>query len=171
MLAKDFDEPADYGTPLSVEDRRFVQLLDEQTVVDDDDGHYSTPLPLRPNIAELPQNRHVAMKRLLGLCGRFRKDQAYREEYTAFMQEMLRRRPRRVRDRISHPCHSLSCSTGGASPTVPTVPTAPTAPTVPTQRDGVLCGTKCVMKHHWRRGRLGFMTRTAVVSVMNPALW
>ena len=75
MLAKDFDEPADSSTPLSVEDRRCVQLLDEQTVVDDD-GHYSMPLPLRPNIAELPLNRHVAMKRLLRLCGRFRKDQA-----------------------------------------------------------------------------------------------
>ena len=85
MLSKDFDEPSDSSTPLSVEDRRFIQLLDEQTVVDDD-GHYSMPLPLRPNIADLPKNRHVSMKRLLGLCGRFRKDQAYREEYTVFMQ-------------------------------------------------------------------------------------
>ena len=68
MLAKDFDEPSDSSTPLSVEDRLFIQLLDQQTVVDDD-GHYSMPLPLRPNIAELPQNRHVAIKRLLGLCG------------------------------------------------------------------------------------------------------
>ena len=170
MLAKDFDEPADYGTPLSVEDRRFVQLLDEQTVVDDDDGHYSTPLPLRPNIAELPQNRHVAMKRLLGLCGRFRKDQAYREEYTAFMQEMLRRRPRRVRDRISHPCHSLSCSTGGASPTVPTVPTAPTAPTVPTQRDGALCGTRCDEAPLAVR-QIRFHDTYGSRLMMKPALW
>ena len=69
------------------EDRRFLKILDTETVKVG--NHYQTPLPLKTPNVKLPNNRKVAEKRLLYLKKRLMKDDRFYQQYTEFMQEIL----------------------------------------------------------------------------------
>ena len=52
-------------------------------------GHYCIDLPFREEDPVLPNNRSVAELRLQGLKRNFEKNQQFKQEYTAFLNDML----------------------------------------------------------------------------------
>ena len=68
------------------EDRRFLKILDAQTLKVG--NHYQIPLPLKNPDVKLPNNRKVAERRLLYLKKRLMKDDRFHQKYTDFMQEI-----------------------------------------------------------------------------------
>ena len=72
---------------ISNEDRRFLKILDAQTMKVG--NHYQTPLPLQNPDVKLPNNRKVAERRLLYLKKRLMKDDRFHQQYTGFMQKIL----------------------------------------------------------------------------------
>ena len=71
---------------LSVEDRRWLASVESECEMVD--GHYSIPLPLKTKNVVLPNNKEVAMRRLLSLKKKF-SDPRFAKEYQDFMQDML----------------------------------------------------------------------------------
>ena len=90
MFQLDFHErSADVNpTSLSVEDRRFVKIM-EEGIHKTSDGHYEMPLPLKSQNVELPNNRSQALRRLMHLKTRLERDPKYREDYVGFMEKMI----------------------------------------------------------------------------------
>ena len=72
---------------ISNEDRRFLKILDAQTMKVG--NHYQTPLPLKNPDVKLPNNRKVAERRLSYLEKRLMKDDRFHQQYTESMQEIL----------------------------------------------------------------------------------
>ena len=72
---------------ISNEDKRFLKILDAQTMKVG--NHYQTPLPLKNSYVKLPNNRKVAERRLLYLKKRLMKDERFHQQYTEFMKEIL----------------------------------------------------------------------------------
>ena len=58
---------------LSVEDRRFLKIMD-QGIHKREDGHYKMPLPLKSEDVWLPNNKSQALRCLLQLKKRFKRD-------------------------------------------------------------------------------------------------
>ena len=48
----------------SIEDRKFLKIMDEGMVKDQESGSWSAPLPLREETQHLPDNRENALKRM-----------------------------------------------------------------------------------------------------------
>ena len=59
VLETDFAETSDKKKPYSVEDERFLRIL-ESGVKKQSDGRYEMPFPLKSDNACLPNNRHLA---------------------------------------------------------------------------------------------------------------
>ena len=75
------------GKGLSVEDRRFLDLVgDRSSLVD---GHYEICLPLRDASIPMPNNRSLAFQRLKGIKKRFKADGNFRTKYTAFIDDLF----------------------------------------------------------------------------------
>ena len=72
---------------ISDEDRRFLKIVDTQTMKVG--NHYQTPLPLKNPDVKLPNDRKVAERRLLYLKKRLMKDDRFCQQYTEFMQEIV----------------------------------------------------------------------------------
>ena len=72
---------------VSVEDRRFLEVA-KNGIQQRPDGHFEMPLTFQKNI-QLPNNKVAAMKRLGQL--RMLKDKKYREDYTAFMEDVIQK--------------------------------------------------------------------------------
>ena len=53
------------------------------------DGHYEMPLPFRSNTPKLPNNKSQALCRLKRLKTRMENDMKYRQDYMAFMQDII----------------------------------------------------------------------------------
>ncbi|XP_041472654.1 uncharacterized protein LOC121421920 [Lytechinus variegatus] len=75
--------------PMSIEDHRFLHLL-EEGIVKRQDGHYEMPLPLKTDNVSLPSNRQVAEKRWRQLTARFKKNPQFLNDYRAFMDEVIK---------------------------------------------------------------------------------
>ncbi|XP_041458034.1 uncharacterized protein LOC121410188 [Lytechinus variegatus] len=75
--------------PMSIEDHRFLHLL-EEGIVKRQDGHYEMPLPLKTDNVSLPSNRQVAEKRWRQLTARFKKKPQFLNDYRAFMDEVIK---------------------------------------------------------------------------------
>ncbi|KAL8598023.1 hypothetical protein ACOMHN_011448 [Nucella lapillus] len=88
MMEQDFTCPNEQ--PLSQEDHRFMKILTENIKINDD-GHYELPLPFKQDEPRLPNNRHVALRRLMSLKRRFQKDDIHFQLYKTFVQEMIER--------------------------------------------------------------------------------
>ena len=73
---------------LSVEDQRFLKILDEG-VHKREDGHYEMPLPLRSEEIRFPNNRSLALRRLFHLKARFQRDSSYYRDYLKFMERVI----------------------------------------------------------------------------------
>ena len=72
---------------ISYENKKFLKLMDDQTVKVG--NHYQTPLPLRNPVMKMPNNRKMAEKRAQYLKKRFQKDSKYFCHYKEFMEEIL----------------------------------------------------------------------------------
>ena len=72
---------------ISYEDKKFLKLMDDQTVKVG--NHYQTPLPLRNPVMKLPNNRKMVERRAQYLKKRFEKDPKYFHLYKEFMEEIL----------------------------------------------------------------------------------
>ena len=70
---------------LSVEDRRFMKMVESQTVLRD--GHYEVCLPLRNASSPMPNNCALALQRLNGLK-KFKND-TFRRKYTDFIEDLF----------------------------------------------------------------------------------
>ena len=87
----DFSEKrADRQGTLSQDDLQFLKKMEEgirQTA----DGHYEMPLPFRGNTPKLPNNKPLALRRLNKLKTRMENDVKNRQDYMAFMQDIIRK--------------------------------------------------------------------------------
>ena len=74
---------------ISNEDRRFLKILDTETMKVG--NHYQKPLPLKNPDVKLPNSRKVAERRLLYLKKRLMKDDRFYQQYTELRQEILKK--------------------------------------------------------------------------------
>jgi hypothetical protein len=81
------DEDEFSQTKVSQEDLRFIDILEKNTTRDEN-GNYQMPLPFKER-PSLPNNYQQAEKRLEGLKRKFKKDHAYKTEYTKFMDDLI----------------------------------------------------------------------------------
>ncbi|XP_071481015.1 uncharacterized protein [Diadema antillarum] len=84
VLEQDFKETDSKGEPCSVEETKFMEIL-EKGVQRCEDGHYEMPLPLKAQEPNLPVNKPLAIKRWNQLSARLRKNQQFCDDYRRFM--------------------------------------------------------------------------------------
>ena len=87
VLETDFQESNTKA--LSVEDRRFLRLL-EDGICRLENGHYQMPLPLKKYNVSLPYNRPLSEKRWRQLQARFRKFPKFLADYKEFMEDVVK---------------------------------------------------------------------------------
>ena len=87
-LESDFTEKNPKGEPYSVEDERFLKILNAG-IKKRSDGHYEMPLPLKSDKISLPYNRHIAVKRWNQLTARFKRNPKFLADYRTFMEDVL----------------------------------------------------------------------------------
>lgn len=88
VLETDFVETSTKNKPYSVEDERFLRIL-EDGVKKRPDGHYEMPLPLKSDNVSLPNNRQLAVKRWNQLNARFKKNPKFFADYQIFMKDLI----------------------------------------------------------------------------------
>ncbi|KAL9966153.1 hypothetical protein ACROYT_G024179 [Oculina patagonica] len=88
VLESDFVESSTRSKSYSVEDQRFLSVL-ENGIVKRSDGHYEMPLPLKMDKVSLPYNRQLAVKRWHQLLARFKKNPKFLEDYQVFMKDVI----------------------------------------------------------------------------------
>jgi hypothetical protein len=76
------------GLGLSVEDKRFLSIMEQQTRKLDD-NHYEMPLPWREDNCYPENNITVARNRLMSLVKRFKRQPEHYNRYVKFMQSLL----------------------------------------------------------------------------------
>ena len=54
-----------------------------------DDGHYEIPLPFKENDTKLLNNKRYVLKRLLKLKIKLKRNEHFRNYYTAFMKDII----------------------------------------------------------------------------------
>ena len=88
LLNQDFTclEPDD--SKQSVEDRRFVDTL-ETCIKRTSDGHLQMPLPCKSQNPTMPDNKEVAVRRLMLLKKKLQRDKQYYTDYTSFMNDII----------------------------------------------------------------------------------
>ena len=89
MFTLDFNERATEEKSLSFEDRRFLTKVSEG-IHQRDDSHYEMRLPLSNNDTDLPNNKELALSRLMTLKQRLKSDTQYRKDYVDFIQENIK---------------------------------------------------------------------------------
>ncbi|CAC5398316.1 unnamed protein product [Mytilus coruscus] len=84
---KDDDKPS-----LSIEDRRFLELMDTEMKRDDNSHNWAAPLPFKPNRKQLPNNRttlYIGPGALTQLLGRIPlRDSTFRAEKVAVIADL-----------------------------------------------------------------------------------
>ena len=71
----------------SFEDKKFLKVVNDS--ITKKEGHYVIRLPFRQDNICLPNNRKVAEQRTRSLSQRFKKDEAFRNDYIGFMNDVL----------------------------------------------------------------------------------
>ena len=89
MWMTDFSENNGEEQAMSFEDKRFMDVM--SSGVKFKNGKYELPLPLRNAKPLLPESRQQARSRLKSIKRRLRSDNKFREDYTAFMEEIIRK--------------------------------------------------------------------------------
>ena len=79
---------ADDKVGLSVEDREFLELMDEQ-FHKDHSGNWCAPLPFKTLRKRLPNNKSLARHRAKSLDRSLRSDPVKRDHFVAFMRKLL----------------------------------------------------------------------------------
>ena len=87
MYQHDFNESDQHQPSLSVEDRRFIRIMDTDAKLQD--SHYVLPVPFRSEDLSLPNNRSQAFNRAMWLKKKLERGDQFRDDYVKFMQELL----------------------------------------------------------------------------------
>ena len=91
LFELDFNEKASCNLPedlgYSQEDRKFMALVSDG--IRYTGGHYEIPLPFRHQNVNLPNNREQAFKRLLWQEKKMMQNEKYRNDYVAFINDMI----------------------------------------------------------------------------------
>ena len=87
MYQLDFPEENAEKIALSNEDERFLRIM--KSSVSKVAGHYQLPLPFRSENPFMPNNRVLALKRLMTTQRKMQKDERYRIDYVNFMNTLL----------------------------------------------------------------------------------
>jgi len=82
---KDYEECRE----MSAEDKKFMNIV--TTSVELKNGHYHLPLPFHDKDVTLPNNYDLTAQRTLNLAKRFKKDSVFANEYSVFMEDVLRK--------------------------------------------------------------------------------
>ncbi|XP_046708913.1 uncharacterized protein LOC124388391 [Silurus meridionalis] len=93
VLESDFNERkyADKDKYVSQDDVRFIQLLSDN-IIQRKDRHYEMPLPFKSTeLPLLPDNKKLATVRLQHLKRRLKNNERYKEQYKAFMKDMIKK--------------------------------------------------------------------------------
>lgn len=90
MFEADFSKRGSPAEALSKEERKFLTIVGEG-IRHGEDGHYEMPLPLRVPSPNLPNNHDVAVRCLNQLKKRFVADSKYKEDYTTFMETVIKK--------------------------------------------------------------------------------
>lgn len=90
---------------MSQEDLQFMDSVSQSTKLVK--GHYCIGLPLKNKELKMPNNRVVAEQRPLNLKKKLLKNHSFREEYTAFMSDMIGKG-----FAVKVPDEELSCNDG-----------------------------------------------------------
>ena len=72
---------------ISYEDKRFLKIMNEQTIKVS--NHYQSPLPLQNPPMILPNNQKMVEERAQYLKQRFERDPKYYQHYKTFMDEII----------------------------------------------------------------------------------
>ncbi|XP_053363240.1 uncharacterized protein LOC128533064 [Clarias gariepinus] len=89
-LELDFSEKASDDNHVSQDDLKFLTQLREGIKLNES-SHYEMPLPFRDKRPKLPNNKVSASHRLMCLERRLRKDKAYYNDYSKFMDDIISR--------------------------------------------------------------------------------
>ena len=87
LMEQDIIDPTLGQVAYSQEDMKFLTILEKG--IKFDNGHYELPLPFRNGNPALPNNTSIALKRLNALTRRFERDAKFRQDYFAFMQNLV----------------------------------------------------------------------------------
>ncbi len=91
IMELDFVEQKQDQRSLSVEDRKFLALMQEG-IHQEPNGHYEMPLPFKTSQpVNLPNNRVQALQRLNQLKKRLEKDKTYKQDYYHFMENIIKK--------------------------------------------------------------------------------
>ena len=99
LLERDFLDRTQHEEGPSVDERRFLHIMEEGVTVDSKQ-RYSLPLPFNDNKKLLFDNEDLVLSRVNSLKCKMNKDSKYRAEYTEFMEEMI---SRGYAEEVSHP--------------------------------------------------------------------
>ncbi len=89
MYQTEFTENLKENKALSVEDRKFIDIMNNRARMKC--NHRELPLPLTNEQVNFPNNRSIALQRIESLKRRFQKDTTHHQEYTKFMNKLLER--------------------------------------------------------------------------------
>lgn len=85
----DFNEKASEDKEeMSQEDVKFMEIMKSSVKLQE--GHYSLKLPFKKEKVSLPNNQCVAKQRIAGLKGRFERNAKFHQEYTNFLNDVIR---------------------------------------------------------------------------------
>ena len=87
LLERDFADTSLDDATVSQNDIQFLQTL-EREIHTNHEGHLEMPLPFKAR-PHLPDNRSLALTRLMHLKRKLEKDSHYKESYTAFVEKMI----------------------------------------------------------------------------------
>ena len=100
VLERDFMDRTQNNEGSSLEERVFIQTMDEGITVDEE-NHYSMPLPFNKNKTRLFNNKSLVLNRSMSLKRKFSRDASYRKEYTDFVEDMI---TRGFAEEVKDPC-------------------------------------------------------------------
>ena len=87
MFNFEFEQTACIKKSPSVDDRKALDfMMDSMRLVD---GHYEIALPWKPGCPCLPDNKNVAVRRLMALKKRLEGDDLFKSKYAAAMEEYV----------------------------------------------------------------------------------
>lgn len=72
---------------MSMEDKKFMSIMEKSACMKD--GHHCMDLPFNKDGIYMPNNRPVVEQRIQSLRRKFQKNKKYKEEYTAFITNLI----------------------------------------------------------------------------------
>ena len=87
MYSNDFNETASEKKAMSVEDQKFIHIMETGGKLIN--NHHQLPLPLRNDPPNLPNNKPMAVKRIHSVKRRMLRDNDYHTNYIKFMNSLI----------------------------------------------------------------------------------